>query len=250
MAELLRFEIAGFSLVFARLGTMLMLLPGFGDEAISPRIRLIFALLISLVAFPAVARYLPAAPSEFGLLGLLMGEIAIGAGFGLIIRTLFSALVLAGSVIGLSSGLAAATLFDPTQGAQSPMLGRFLALAATLLIFAGGLHHLMLEAIVRSYMALSPGSSLPAGDFATLAVDTMAASFALGLQLAAPFLVYALVFNVGLGLMARLTPSLQVFFIAQPLNILLGFALMLATMGLVLTTFIARFTELLDGLGV
>jgi flagellar biosynthetic protein FliR len=95
-------------------------------------------------------------------------------------------------------------------------------------------------------MFMAPGGALSAGDFSELAVSAVSASFSLGLQLSAPFLVYGLIFNVGLGLMARLTPALQVFFIAQPLNLLLAFSLMLATMGLILSQFIDRFAEALQ----
>ncbi len=241
---LLDFQVAGFFLVFARIGAVIMLLPGFGDAAVSPRIRLILALALSLVIFPLAARYLPPIPvTAMGLGGLIIAEVAIGLMIGAIVKILFSALVVTGAIIGLQSGLAAANLFDPSQGGQSAIIARFLGLAAIVLMFAAGLHHQIIEGLARSYMMFTPGDGLMPGDFATLAVDAMAGSFALGLQLAAPFLVYGIVFNVGLGLMARLAPTLQVFFIAQPLNLLLGFALMLALGGIILTQFIASFGE-------
>lgn len=251
MAELLRFEIAGFFLVFARIGAVLMLLPGIGDSEVPARIRLLAALLISLVVFPAVARHLPGAPAnDAAFLGLLLGELAIGLALGGIVRILFSALALTGTVIALNAGLSAATLFNPQEGQQGAMVSRFLAIGAIVLMFAAGLHHMIFASLTRSYMVMAPGGALNAGDFATLAIDALGASFALGLQLAAPFLVYGLIFNVGLGLMARLTPALQVFFIAQPLNILIAFALMLATMGLALQQFIAWFGDALASFGV
>lgn len=249
MAELLRFEVAGFFLVFARIGSVMLLLPGIGDSEVPPRIRLIAAILISLVVFPAVARHLPTPQNEIALFGLLIGEIAIGLALGAIVRILFSALAVAGTVIALQSGLSAATLFNPGEGQQGAMVSRFLALAAVVLMFAGGLHHMIFASLVRSYMFMSPGGVLAFGDFAELATGAVASSFALGMQLAAPFLIYGLVFNVGLGLMARLTPALQVFFIAQPLNILLAFSLMLATSGLILSQFIDRFAEALQTFG-
>lgn len=242
----LDFEVAGFFLVFARIGAALMLLPAFGDTNVSPRIRLLIALILSLVIFPVVARHLPALPATgTGLGALIAAEVVIGLLIGAIVKILFSALVVTGAVIGLQSGLAAANLFDPTQGQQSAMIARFLLLAATVLLFAADLHHVMLRGLVSSYMMFAPGEALMPGDFAELAVDAVASSFALGLQLAAPFLVYGIVFNVGLGLMARLAPTLQVFFIAQPLNLLLGFALMLALGGIILTQFIQSFGDML-----
>lgn len=250
MEPLLRFEVAGFFLVFARIGAVMMLLPGIGDTDVNPRVRLMLALLVSLVVFPAVAHHLPGKPAnDAAMLGLLIGELAVGLALGAIVRILFSAIALTGSVISLQSGLAASTLFNPSEGQQSAVVGRFLALGAIVLMFAGGLHHMIFGSLVRSYMVMSPGATLVPGDFAELALDAIATSFSLGLQLAAPFVVYGLVFNVGLGMMARLTPTLQVFFIAQPLNILLAFALMMVTLGLILTQFIDRFGEALQSFG-
>ncbi|MGB3721682.1 MAG: flagellar biosynthetic protein FliR [Pacificimonas sp.] len=243
------FQVAGFFLVFARIGAVMMLLPGFGDAAVSPRIRLILALALSLVIFPLAARYLPPLPADaIGLGGFIIAEVVIGLMIGAIVKILFSALVVTGSIIGLQSGLAAANLFDPSQGQQSAIIARFLGLAAIVLMFAAGLHHQIITGLARSYMMFAPGDGLMAGDFATLAIGAVANSFALGLQLAAPFLVYGIVFNVGLGLMARLAPTLQVFFIAQPLNLLLGFALMLALGGIILTQFIASFGDAIGAL--
>ena len=241
------FQIAGFFLVFARIGAVVMLLPGLGDNAVPPRVRLIAALLVSLVIFPVVARYLPPVPGSAAALGaLIVAEMAVGLLIGAIVKILFSALAVTGSIIGLQSGLAAANLFDPSQNQQAAILARFLGLAAIVLLFAANLHHAIIEGLARSYMMFAPGGELMPGDFAALAVDAVAASFALGLQLAAPFLVYGIVFNIGLGLMARLAPTLQVFFIAQPLNLLLGFALLLALGGIILTQFIDSFAALLE----
>ncbi|MEO0499107.1 MAG: flagellar biosynthetic protein FliR [Pseudomonadota bacterium] len=239
-------QLAGFFLVFARIGAIVMLLPGFGDTAVPPRVRLLIAIALSLILFPVVTRHLPAIPgSASGLGALIVAEVLIGLLIGAIVKILFSALTVTGAIIGLQSGLAAANLFDPSQGQQSAILARFFGLAAIVLMFAAGLHHQIIEGLVRSYMMFIPGDGLMPEDFATLAVDAVATSFALGLQLAAPFLVYGIVFNVGLGLMARLTPTLQVFFVAQPLNLLLGFALMLALGGIILTQFIAAFGDML-----
>lgn len=250
MPDLLSFEVAGFFLVFARIGAVMMLLPGIGENEVPARIRLIAAILVSLVVFPAVAQHLPGAPAnDAALLGLLIGELAVGLALGAIVRILFSTLAFTGSVIALNAGLSAATLFNPQEGQQGAMVSRFLALAAIVLMFASGLHHLIFESLTRSYMVMRPGGAINAGDFSELAVGAVSTSFALGLQLAAPFVVYGLIFNVGLGLMARLTPALQVFFIAQPLNLLFAFSLLMATVGLILSTFIDRFGEALRTFG-
>lgn len=249
MAAPLAAEVTLFLIVFARIGAFVMLLPGLGDDMVPARLRLVLALLTSLVVLPAVSLHLPPVPqSDPALLALMLGEIAVGLMMGAVVRMLFAAVTVTGTIVGLQSGLAAAALFDPIGGMSNPVIARFLGIAGVVLMFAAGIHHLLLTGIVRSYMSFMPGAGVNASDVAQLGIDGIATGFAIGLQLAAPFLIYGILFNLGLGLMARLAPSVQVFFIAQPLNLLLAFALLLATSGLMLTLFIEAFRDALSGL--
>jgi flagellar biosynthetic protein FliR len=79
---------------------------------------------------------------------------------------------------------------------------------------------------------------LPAGDVAELMIMTVSGAFRVGIQLAAPFLVFGILFNVGLGVLARLMPQLQVFFLGLPMSILIGFAILLVLIGVLMTTFL------------
>ena len=155
---------------------------------------------------------------------------------GAIIRIMFMAAVMAGSLISLQIGLSSALIFDPGQG-QVPLLSKFIAVAATIVCLSLGVHHLWLGALVRSYDVFPVGGLPPANDFTQLAIRTTTQSMALGVSLAAPLLVYGIVFNVALGLMARLAPSIQVFFIVQPLNLLLGLAILVTLFGTILAAF-------------
>lgn len=242
MPEYLTAQVTAYFLVFARLGSMLIIMPALGDESVPTRVRLMFALLLALVVLPVVLVSLPPMPTALPAMGaLLIGEILTGLMLGTAVRILFSAVQFAGTVIGFQSGLSGAMIFDPTQGGQTVLVSRFLSVLAVVLVFATDLHHLMLAGMVRSYALFRPGADMMLGDFAQLSVQMVAQSFALGLQMAAPFLVYGLVFNTGLGLMARLTPQIQVFFIAQPLGIILSLALLLVTIGMIMTLFLDRF---------
>jgi Flagellar biosynthesis pathway, component FliR len=91
-----------------------------------------------------------------------------------------------------------------------------------LLILATDLHHLMFRAVVDSYELFRPGQSLPVSDMSNLLATTLAASFRLGLQLAAPLVVFGLVFYGGLGVLARLMPQMPVFFVALPVQLMMG----------------------------
>ena len=223
-----------FMLVFARMGSMVMAMPAIGDSLVPTRVRLIFALLLTLVMMPLVRDAYGEIPAHFGSVMIAMlSEIIIGAFLGLLARMLTGAIQVAGTAIAFQSGLAFAQNVDPTQGTQGAIVGTFLSLLATTLIFSLDLHFLLLAAVRDSYDLFRPGAVLPLGDFGEMAVHIISGAFRVGLQLSAPFLVFGLVFYMGLGVLSRLMPQLQVFFLAMPANIMFGFlmlALLLSSM--------------------
>lgn len=217
-----------FMLIFARLGTMLMLMPGFGASGIPVRVRLSFALLFTLVMYPLIAEAYPAFPlNTYGALVMLGHELAVGFILGGVARLVMSAAQVAGATIAYQSGLAFAQSADPSAGGvQGAMIGNFIAVLGIALIFATDLHHLVLAGVYGSYELFTPTSELMLADAGQMALDTVAGSFRVGVQMAAPFIVFGLVFYLGLGILARLMPQIQVFFIAMPANISLGLLLL------------------------
>jgi flagellar biosynthetic protein FliR len=116
-------------------------------------------------------------------------------------------------------------------------------LLGTVMIFATDLHHLAIGAIAGSYRMLPPGAALPTADMAQLVIKLVSSSFALGFQLAAPFLVFGFAIYAALGVLAKLMPQLQIFFVAVPLNIMCGFVIMLALIGSLMTVFLTYYTN-------
>src|SRR6202012_1323183 len=233
---------AAFLLVFARTGTMLMLLPGLGEQNISPRLRLTIALILAGVLLPLHQRAYHIDTSALGpTIVLLVEEILIGAVLGLTARLTISALEVAGSVIAQQLGLGFVTAVDPTQGEQGVLVGNFLTMLAITMIFATDLHHLVIAALNDSYELFRPGEVPLLGDVAALTTKTIATAFRIGIQLSAPFLVFGLVFNIGLGVLARLMPQMQVYFVGATLSILVGFLiraiLLVSMMGVFLSYF-------------
>jgi flagellar biosynthetic protein FliR len=147
-------------------------------------------------------------------------------------------LQIAGSVVAQQFGLGFVTAIDPTQNEQGILVGNFLTLLGITLIFATDLDHLVIEALNDSYTIFEPGEMPLTGDVAKHITQVVAAAFRIGIQLAAPFLVFGLLFNLGLGVLARLMPQLQVFFIGLPLSILLGLLLLMAVIGAMMGTFV------------
>jgi flagellar biosynthesis protein FliR len=229
-------------LVFARLGAALMVLPGFGEIFVLPRARLLLAIALTVIVAPLVAPGLPALPdSPLRLFLILAGEMVVGLFLGTLVRVMISALHVAGTIVGFQSSLANATLFDPSEATQGSMIGTFLGMLGIVLVFVADLHHQMLSAIVDSYTVFRPGEALPWGDFTATISSLLAHAFALGMQLSAPFLVVGLVFYLGLGLVNRLMPQVQIFFIAMPLQIGLAFFVMSITLSATLLWFLQDF---------
>ena len=251
--------------VFTRVGAMMMTAPAFGDFSLSPRVRLVAALAVAAAMTPGAATFYPdwrpdghpdgQLGGQLGGLGaltaLLGGEIVVGVFLGLTARMLMSALNVAGQIIALQMGLSLAQIFDPTQDLQGAIIGGFLAVLGTTLVFVTDAHHLLIAALSDSYAVFAPGFA-PAifaapGDMAAFAIDAMSQAFSLGLRLAAPFIVFGLVFFMGAGLLNRLMPQAQIFFIAMPANLLLGLLLLMLTVGLMMTVFLGAFEDFLAG---
>jgi flagellar biosynthetic protein FliR len=241
LSDILSADVLTFALVFARVGTMVMALPALGEAIVPPRARLTLALALTLVMAPVVGGAYPqgAGGNALALVGLVVAEIVIGLAIGLIVRMMLSAVQVAGNVIATQTGLAFSQIFDASQGTQSALLSMFLSLLAVTLIFASDLHHLLIAGIEHSFTLFPPGKLPSTGDFLKLAIDTVSGLFATGLQMAAPFLVFGLIVYAAAGVISRMMPQLQVFFLAMPLNILAGFVIL----GLSLSTMMFWFLE-------
>jgi flagellar biosynthetic protein FliR len=216
-------EAFGIFLIFVRVGATFSLLPGFSEAYVPVRARLLLAAAVSFVLAPAISPALPPTPTTVpGLFLLLVLESGIGAFLGLIARFTFTSLQTAGVIIGMQTSLSAAFAFDPSTAQQGALTASFLGALALVSIFVSDLHHLMLRAIADSYSLFPPGGSIPIGDFADVLARLLSSSFLLGVRIGAPFLAFGVIFFLGLGILARLMPQMQVFFVSQPAQILLG----------------------------
>jgi flagellar biosynthetic protein FliR len=240
---------ATFMLVFARVGAMVMLMPGLGETNIPVRVKLSIALLLTLIILPLHrAAYHVDMTSMASLLVMMLYEIIIGIVLGATARVTLSALAVAGSVIAQQLGLGFVTAVDPTQGQQGLLIGNFLTILGITLLFATDSHHLVIAALNESYRIFSPGEVMSSGDVAALATRAFAAAFKIGMQLSAPFLVFGLVFNIGLGVLARLMPQMQVYFVGVPLSIMVGFLIFALVISAMMGTYLNYFVDVMHQL--
>lgn len=232
-----------YMLIFARVGSMLMLMPALGETTIPARMRLSFALLFALVLYPLLSPTLPAMPAELNdMLALLFHELAVGLILGAIARIITMATQTAGAIIAFQSGLSTAMAADPSQGGiQGAVIGSFLSFLGLALIFATDLHHMALAAIYDSYTVFPPTAPLMFDDAAQLAIRAVTGAFNVGVQMSAPFIVFGLIFNLGMGILSKLMPQLQVFFIAMPANVMLGMALIAVLLTAMMGLYIAHY---------
>ena len=220
LEQLLTLNIFGFFLLFSRVGTAFSFMPGFSASFFPARMRLGLALAVCFVLAPVLIAGLPVRPPTIPAMALLIiGEILIGAFMGTIARILLGALQTAGTVIAYVSSMANALIQDPIAEQQSSTIAGFLLTLGLVLMFVTDLHHEMIKAVIDSYSLFPPGQPPPVADFADNIGRRVADSFALGLRLAAPFVIVGLTYYIGLGLLGRLMPQLQVFFFGLPFQV-------------------------------
>jgi flagellar biosynthetic protein FliR len=215
-------------LAFVRIGAAFLLLPGFGEPAVPSRMRLLAALAVAFAVAPTIAGLPSAAPTTWQAILAATAEATVGALLGLLSRVVVSALLIAGQVIGQTIGLT--NIF--TNGLavdESPTIGAALYAGVLAVLFASGGHRVMLRALVESYDVLPVGQFPATGPSAHAVVAAGAQAFRLAAQLASPFLLLGLVFNVTLALVNRAMPALHVFMIASPALVMVGLYVLVAT---------------------
>ncbi len=235
-----------FLAVFSRLGAMIMLFPALGSSAIPAQVRLVLALSVSAVTMPVVASSFPALPdTPLAMTGFIVLEVTIGTIIGAVVRLVMSALQVAGTIIAFQTGLAFAQNFDPAQDSQSAIYASFLSITVMTLIFVTDLHHLLIGAMHQSYTVFPPGASLAWGELSELMVNTISETFVLGVQMATPFIAVGLLFYLGVGVLSRLMPQVQIFFVAMPANIWLGLLIFFLTISTMVMWFMDYFEAFL-----
>ncbi len=219
-------------LVFARAGAFCMLMPGLGEQAVPARIRLSFAFLLTIVIAPVISGAVPPIPaSTSGMVALIVQEVAIGLLMGAAARFCLGALATAGAIAGLQTGLSFAMQFDPSQGQQGAIFGAFLVVMGLALIFAADLHHWFIAGTLASYERFPLGRMPAMGDIAEFGIQGFRDAFTVAVQITAPLIVFGLLFNLGLGVLSKLAPTIQVFFILIPAQVLAGLLVFLLTAG-------------------
>lgn len=242
LQDFLTQNIFAFILIFVRLGAAITIMPGVGDSLTPQNIRLYIALGLSLALTPVLAPHMPdPVPGTAALFVLIIAEFIIGLFIGTVARILMAALDTAGMIISLASGLGSAQLFNPGFATQGSLIGAFLSITGVTLMLVTNMHHLLFYGLAGSYDIFPVGGLPEPGAMADVIASTLASSFMIGFQIAAPFVVISMVVYVGMGVLTRLMPQIQVFLIAIPVQILLSLVLMTLVISSMLMFWLGRF---------
>ncbi len=245
-AQALALEVERAAVLFARLGAAVMLLPGLGEREVPVRVRLVFALWLTLLGLPVLGAEIVPPADDGALLRLLTVEITTGLMLGASARIVVGALHLAGSIVAALATLSAASLFDPRQGGPTTIPSQLYFVAGTTLLLVLDLHHFLLAGLFGSYEAI-PTGEFAAGEAAEWLARVSTAIWPLALRLAAPVVLVGLASQIALGLAARLVPGIQIFLVALPLQILVALAAFGMGAAAALAVFARSFAEQLSG---
>lgn len=239
MTEITLNSMFGLFLVFCRIGAVFANLPGLGDPRITARAKIILIVFISILVIPHVSEYLPSYPSAPSrLVFYICAELLVGAMLGLGVKIYFNSLQVLGNLVSMESGLGSATIFDPTQRESIAIFTSFLVLMAVATIFASDTHHNFIAGTVESYKKFNIGEMLSLGDTSNLISRIVNDSFILAFKISAPFLVVGIGIIVGSGVLSRLMPTLQVFFVITPIQVLIMFAVLFVVINGIIETVI------------
>jgi flagellar biosynthetic protein FliR len=211
-----------------RISALLLTAPPFSSSVFNLRVRTVVALGLTWMVYPLYNWPVIDPLSAPGLVEIF-NQIVIGASMGLVLQIVVAALVLAGHAISSSMGLTMSSMLDPSVG-NVPILSQFLIILSTLIFVGTGGHAMLLGLVLESFRWLPIGQSLLNQDAYGLIVRWSSMIFLGGLLLALPVMVTLLFINIGLGVVTRAAPSLNIFSVGFPAMIIAGFMVVLLSM--------------------
>lgn len=219
-----------FFIILARIGFSINFLPCTGERYFFTRIKLIFSIFISIAMYPILSKTIPNTSDNMShFIRYIILESCFGFLIAIVSKIYFVALDLVGQIIAMQSGLSAATFFDANQQEQTQIFSSMFHLMGVMAIFASDAHYILINGIIESYDKFPIGQTPIFDDIASLVTQIFNDSMSVAFKISAPFLVVNIASQAGAGILARLMPNLQVFFIITPLQIVLTFGILMIT---------------------
>jgi flagellar biosynthesis protein FliR len=227
---------------FFRVAGLLMTAPVIGTRSVPVRTRLVMAIAITIAIVPVIPVSTYLEPFTGPWLMTTIQQVIIGAAMGLTLRTIFVSLEIAGQAIGQLMGLMMASMVDPQNGNQVPVIGQFYLLLATLLFLSVDGHLIMIQALVNSFYNLPVGVEGLSRDAAWQIINWLGTILSTAVLIALPAMASLLIVNLAFGVMTRAAPQLNIFAVGFPIMIILGVFIVMFT----LDGFIPHMVNLFD----
>jgi flagellar biosynthetic protein FliR len=226
LTDLLQWNLSLFLLILSRWTGMIMLAPVFGARGVPGVVKLGLAASLSVIVYPLIFAAKPSIPIELlPYVAVVIKEVLVGLVIGFVIYTMTAVLTGAGQLIDFQMGFTMGAAIDPVYGVQTPMMGNFQMVLATMLLLATNSHHYLIAAMVKSYAYIPINPSTLPSHF-TFYAQLLSHVFALAIQMALPIFGALLVSDVGVGLLSRTVPQLNIFSIVFPVKIIFGFIIL------------------------
>ena len=216
---------------FVRVGAFLMVMPLIGGSFVPMRVRLLLAVVLTVVLAPVI----PTMPnldvlSAAGLVTVVQ-EVAIGVAMGFLVQLVFDAIALGGQVIGMSMGLGFAVFLDRARGVNIPVLGQLFLMLAMLIFLSLNGHLALIQLLAESFHAWPVGSNALTLPVLSELLNWTGQMFVFAMKIALPAITAILVVQLSFGIMSRAAPTLNLFAVGFPVAMLLGFAVIFLNMG-------------------
>jgi len=216
---------------FMRIGAMLSMVPVLGSQLVTMRIRLMLAVMLAVMVAPLTSNVPQVDP--LGFQGLIIGghQILIGLAMGFTMRMVFAAFVHGGQIIAMQMGLGFASMIDPQNGVQVPVVSQFYLILTTLIFLAVNGHMIVIEVLVNSFRTLPISTEGMSVNGLWTLVSWGSQMFSWAVVIALPAVTALLVANLAFGVVTRAAPQLNIFAVGFPMTMTLGFVVILATLG-------------------
>jgi flagellar biosynthetic protein FliR len=218
------------SLLVARAAGLVAVAPFLGERMVPVRVRALFAVILGFLMLTVAPAAPPVPESLLGLVLATLTELSVGLAVGYVARLAVLAFEMSGHVVAVQMGFGIASVFDPLQGHQANILGRWMWILGMVLFLGLNGHHHMLRAVAGTLDVLPPGAGLLSTAAVETIVDAGAECLVSAMRIGAPAVGVLLLTTVGLGLLARTVPQMNVFIVGFPIKITAGLVALLLSM--------------------
>jgi flagellar biosynthetic protein FliR len=233
-----------FLLLFARVASLMVVAPFVGDQAVPVQVKVALSLFVAFVLYPMASAQTGALDLRLISLALsALQEIVVGLVIGFAIGIVFYGVRFGGELIGFDMGFSLATAFDPEAGQNNTIIARFFGMGLLMVFLLVNGHHFIFEALNLSYTAVPIGRLAITGQSAGQLIRLSGIMFTVGIKLAAPVIVASFLVNIAMGVLARVSPQMNVFFVSLPVKIGVGLMVLMAAA----PTVVYLFKKLLAG---